>query len=429
MIHSLRLLRAFDCPTCRVIDQNVRNISIIPSFLRRKKKLPKKPKINELEEMSALDGFTLKMYLYSKAVIKHNHPLRNVSRKIHKSLLDKFDDNNNINNNNTISTSISGISNISAASCFENIASCVEEQLKNKEEGGGGYERKLDMLIDSWNADVVPYDDTSNINNSNSPKSNVDPSSEEYMELQDFLCRSVDSRDSILVTAYRLLLLKHYATHMSTLLKNGDIKILNDHQIDHSIADGNSMNGNICSSSGDKWGIDKSLLIIHSFLLGTGAERVHTHMRLFANDFNSEELQQCFNCIFMPEILSAQLTLRKQPVWTKLEDKKIDKFASSYLLDQFELGMKGRCVFNYIHPDYHGITPVDENARLDVNQLCASRQLYFQDATTVSTAFVNDYMTIRREYWSNKKEKNDNLKYGALFFLATCVFDYLVMVK
>ena len=105
-------------------------------------------------------------------------------------------------------------------------------------------------------------------------------------------------------------------------------------------------------------------------------------MRLFAKDFNSEELQQCFNCLFIPEISAVQLTLRKQPIWTKIEDKKIEKFASSYLLDQFELGMKGRCVFNYIHPDYHGITPVDENARLNINELCESRQLYFQDATT-----------------------------------------------
>lgn len=103
-----------------------------------------------------------------------------------------------------------------------------------------------------------------------------------------------EQEEGELITAYRLLLLKHYATHMSSLLSSNDI--------------------HINSVSTSKPNLQSVLLVLESYLIGTPVERLHMHMRLVARDnsYNQDELLQCFYAALTPEIETAEYALNKQ---------------------------------------------------------------------------------------------------------------------
>lgn len=68
-------------------------------------------------------------------------------------------------------------------------------------------------------------------------------------------------------------------------------------------------------------------------------------MRLYGQEFNSPQLQDCFYTLYNAEVECVSTIFSELKNKHKHHKKRMDKYAKNYLLDTLELNTKTRCVF------------------------------------------------------------------------------------
>ena len=168
--------------------------------------------------------------------------------------------------------------------------------------------------------------------------------------------------------------------------------------------------------------------VVDAVLLGSSSERVQEHMQLFASKYGQAQLQDSFYTLYNAEVACVRELFVSQLGLTKQEIKRFNKFAKSYLLDSLELNVKSRCVYIWSDPLYTGMKPLPDDHLIPVDELVASRLKYFDEGNRIGTSMMNSYTGERRLVYSDKREFRENMRYGAVFFVATCLLDWLVCI-
>jgi hypothetical protein len=126
----------------------------------------------------------------------------------------------------------------------------------------------------------------------------------------------------------RLYLLKNYLKNVDSLLQNNELPK---------------------ETFSEETSSDKYLKLIDVILLGTAAERIEAHLRLFPNPHTQEILQYAYYSLIESELQTAlQMQSKYYPILYQKHLKIIKKIFPTYLLDVYELNTKLRCVLAWI---------------------------------------------------------------------------------
>jgi hypothetical protein len=255
--------------------------------------------------------------------------------------------------------------------------------------------------------------DTEELMKTNNIKDNTDFNEIHKDKGSDYAITSSISNENMVEdaqAAYRLLVFKLYCENLVN----------------------NSSNLNIPSSG--QLARVKLARLIDASLQGTPTERLNQHLMIFSgaqatDGLNQEELQANFYTLLEPEIFATENLLYRLDYMTRKQKKALKKYASTYLLDVFELNVKSRCVFNWVHPNYDGLKAVEEETKLDASTLCRGVREFFPEAAVATATFLGDYTGTRRAHHEQAKDDKQTLRYGAIFFILTFVMDMVVGFK
>lgn len=170
--------------------------------------------------------------------------------------------------------------------------------------------------------------------------------------------------------------------------------------------------------------------IIDSFLLGTGAERVSGHLRMIGAGnlpFTQAVLQSTYYSILEPEVAIASEAAIKILESSKNHVKSLKKMAPIYLLDKLEVNVKSRCVFAWSDPKYRGYEPLDDDQVVLAEDIYKGSHYYFPEAASVGKHFIEKYISDQQMLFYDINENRTNLRYGVLFFIATCIVDNVIV--
>jgi hypothetical protein len=81
----------------------------------------------------------------------------------------------------------------------------------------------------------------------------------------------------------------------------------------------------------------------------------------------------------------------------------------------------------FLDPNYKGFKPIDDDFELPVETILSGRLQFFKEGNHVGKEFLQYVKTIIEEKEETRRENRQTLKRGAIFFVITCVADYLVM--
>jgi len=166
--------------------------------------------------------------------------------------------------------------------------------------------------------------------------------------------------------------------------------------------------------------------VIDSFLLGSGPERTAGHLRMIGNsheNFTQGLLQSSYYSILEPEVATASEACRLVLASSKDHVKAIKKVTPIYLLDKLELNVKSRCVFAWSDPKYAGYQPLDDDQVVSAPHILQRNFEFFPESTSLGKEFVLKYISERQMKYHDANETTSNLKYGAVFFVFTCIID------
>lgn len=161
-------------------------------------------------------------------------------------------------------------------------------------------------------------------------------------------------------------------------------------------------------------------------LLGSASERLSCHLHLFASPFSQGQLQDCFYMLLEPEVEAAQSALLALSDLHPEARRALPKFTATYLLDRFELNVKSRCLFAWSDPDYKGFNQLSADLLVPLPQVLNSRRLYFPEGLAVASSFANDVCAERRMRYHDRREVNESLRNGAVFFAVCVLLDSLI---
>ena len=88
-----------------------------------------------------------------------------------------------------------------------------------------------------------------------------------------------------------------------------------------------------------------------------------------------------------------------------------------------------RCIFNWSHPDYQGIKPVEEDSTLTIAVATKGRHEYYPESSSIASMFHKDYVGTRRLFHQTRKDNRQTMKNGFWFFMGTMILDVIVMTK
>lgn len=131
---------------------------------------------------------------------------------------------------------------------------------------------------------------------------------------------------------------------------------------------------------------------------------------------------------------------------SKKQVRTFEKLSKSYLLDKLEVNTKARCVLAWAgrsfhkeilsfclispafasDPNYTGFKPLADDHRVSVGELIESRAIYFPEGTQVASQFIASIVTDRQQFYEDKKELRQIYRCGFVFFVATCILDFIV---
>ena len=206
-------------------------------------------------------------------------------------------------------------------------------------------------------------------------------------------------------TGLRVLLYKNYISNLQKAIESGEFSGIN---LNH----GTLIN------------------LTEAIIRGSGDERLVLSLKLFAASgdmmMNPPLLQESLYSLYEPEVETCRNILLGLPGLHKDHIKKLPKFTKTYLLDVLELNSKSRCIFCWSDPNFEGFHMPPETETKSVNELLGSRRKYFGDMTRVAFKYVDAYRIDRDLFWTDKEEFDENMKYGGVFFILTCIADYYI---
>jgi hypothetical protein len=77
-------------------------------------------------------------------------------------------------------------------------------------------------------------------------------------------------------------------------------------------------------------------------------------------------------------------------------------------------------------PKFSGFQTIEDTMKMTSQQLQKARRDYYEGGTEVGLQFMRDYVGARNQYYNDKAENRQTLRRGAVFFVATCLLDWLV---
>jgi len=365
----------------------------LPQFLRRKKKLID-PETLEMRSLTNLEKLFGQM----------NNPRRESVRELEPVA-------------ESIRACIANEAFATPSDAFQKLASCADKEYDAFDKDLYDYVSKVDdAVVDEADASApsssppstpLPAAAIEEVDKMPSSSSSLPSSSSaEGMDALSTFLSSEEEADRLrprALAGLRLLMFKKYCLAMESAAREGVVELVVPRRI--------------------------ALLntVVDANLLGTAPERHVEHMRLFEGGTMTQEgVQSCLYLTLEPEVEAATELLREQPQITKKVRKALDKYSKTYLLDIAEVNVKSRCIFNWSHPAYAGLKPVEEDSVLGVDVLAKGRQEFFPESNDVAAMFHKDYVGVRKLFWEKKRDNRSTLKKGAWFFMGTMVLDLIV---
>lgn len=79
-------------------------------------------------------------------------------------------------------------------------------------------------------------------------------------------------------------------------------------------------------------------------------------------------------------------------------------------------------------PNHSGFKPIPDDHIMPLSDLLKSRNLYFKEAVTIGRGFLTEYCTEIKKMYEDRREFRSTARNGAIFFVATCLLDWLICV-
>lgn len=83
-------------------------------------------------------------------------------------------------------------------------------------------------------------------------------------------------------------------------------------------------------------------------------------------------------------------------------------------------------LFHCADPNFSGFQSISDTASMSAAQLTKARRDFYEGGTEVGQQFMRDYVGHRQAHYNDKAENRQTLRRGAVFFVATCLLDWLV---
>lgn len=182
------------------------------------------------------------------------------------------------------------------------------------------------------------------------------------------------------------------------------------------------------------------------FTWGVGILLVE-HMQLFGSEMDQETMQSCFYPLYEAEIESTNKLLKMYPLGLPRHEKKIQKLTNGYLLDTLELNTKIRCIMAWsgMLPSYHyfrpsransnilsdpnhgrGYAPVSDDLKLPMDILIKGRAEFFKEGETMGRTYLTAVRGVINNYYEQKRDNRELMRNAVIFFVCTCIGDYIV---
>lgn len=168
---------------------------------------------------------------------------------------------------------------------------------------------------------------------------------------------------------------------------------------------------------------EKMLSIVNTILLGSTAERVAEHLRLYSPSLDQASLQDAFYVLYDPEVATVSSALMIVRGLHNDLAKQIPKFTDSYLLDRLELNVKSRSVFCWSDEKFTGIKPLADDHVIPIEDIIKSRAEYFEEGGEVAKQFVEHLTGDRRMHYHDSKDFRETAQKGFAFWMGCIVLD------
>jgi hypothetical protein len=86
------------------------------------------------------------------------------------------------------------------------------------------------------------------------------------------------------------------------------------------------------------------------------------------------------------------------------------------------------CVLVRVDPKYAGYQPLDDDQVVPAKDIFKGSYEYFPESTSLGKQFVEKYISDRQMKYHDANEMTSNLKYGAVFFVVTCILDQVLSI-
>ena len=79
-------------------------------------------------------------------------------------------------------------------------------------------------------------------------------------------------------------------------------------------------------------------------------------------------------------------------------------------------------------PLFTGFKPLPDDHVIPLDDLLKSRRKYFKEGTEVAHNLMSTYTGERRMYYTEKLDTRDTLRMGFVFFVGTCILDWIICI-
>jgi hypothetical protein len=79
-------------------------------------------------------------------------------------------------------------------------------------------------------------------------------------------------------------------------------------------------------------------------------------------------------------------------------------------------------------PKFEGFKPIEEDRFLSRVTILSGSKEFFKEADSISYKHISDFLSERIVFYVEKKEFNDNIRKGTVFFFVTCLLDWIICV-
>ena len=107
-----------------------------------------------------------------------------------------------------------------------------------------------------------------------------------------------------------------------------------------------------------------------------------------------------------------------------------------YFIKQLRLRTSTKYILIFTHhalahsiltdPLFTGFKPLPDEHLICVEDLLKSRRKYFKEGTTLAHSVMSSYTGDRRMFYTEKMDTNETIRYGLLFFIGTCISDWVI---